>query len=82
MVKDWIKRNSKLILGVFTGAALGWGYWNFVGCASGSCSITSVWYNSTIYGAMLGGFVVSSFTKKPENSNDLKYKNENDDGNK
>lgn len=52
------------IVGVFVGAILGWLYWKFVGCSSGSCSITSVWYNSTLYGAVLGWLVFDMFRRE------------------
>ena len=42
---------------IVLGALLGWSYWYWVGCSSGSCPITSVWYNSTAYGAILGGLL-------------------------
>jgi hypothetical protein len=48
--------NYKTIAGVSVGACLGFAYWYFVGCSSGSCPITSVWYHSTLYGAMVGFF--------------------------
>ncbi|MGZ8568383.1 MAG: DUF6132 family protein [Bacteroidia bacterium] len=49
------------ILGIFVGALGGYLYWHFVGCSSGSCAISSVWYNSTGYGAMMGGLLFNSF---------------------
>lgn len=54
------------IIGVILGAAGGFLYWNFVGCSSGTCAITSVWYNSTAYGALMGGLIVNSFSTKKE----------------
>jgi F0F1-type ATP synthase assembly protein I len=52
------------IAGIFVGAILGLLYWKFVGCSSGSCSITSVWYNSTLYGAVLGWLVFDLFRQE------------------
>ncbi len=54
-----IKNNSLLIILALLGAGAGYGYWFFVGCLSGSCSITSVWYNSALYGLVLGGLLGS-----------------------
>ncbi|MFM8742289.1 MAG: DUF6132 family protein [Cytophagales bacterium] len=51
-------------LGTAVGAALGWAYWYWVGCSSGSCPITSQPFNSTAYGAIMGGLFFSSFNKK------------------
>jgi len=45
-----------IVLGVFVGALAGYLYWRFVGCASGTCAITSVWWRSTLYGALMSGF--------------------------
>lgn len=41
---------------IFTllGAVGGYLYYRFVGCASGSCAITSNPYISTVYGAVIG----------------------------
>lgn len=54
------------IAGIAAGAILGFMYWNFIGCTGESCKITSVWYNSTGYGALMGFFVGGLFQKKPE----------------
>lgn len=44
----------KVILGIAIGGALGYLYHKKVGCASGTCPITSNPYISTIYGALIG----------------------------
>lgn len=41
-------------LPVVIGAAGGFLYYKFVGCASGTCPITSNPWSSTIYGAVMG----------------------------
>jgi hypothetical protein len=61
--------NIKLIkygLGILAGAALGFSYWYFVGCNSGTCAITSSPVNSSIYGAVMGGLVLNMFSTKKE----------------
>lgn len=50
------------ILGVVLGAIAGYAYYHFVGCASGTCLITSRPLNSTAYGALMGGLLFSSFS--------------------
>lgn len=60
-MKNWIRNNKLTIIGVVVGAIAGWCYWNFVGCASGTCAITSRPLNSTLYGAMMGGLGFSMF---------------------
>jgi hypothetical protein len=44
----------KLLIGIAAGAAVGFGYYFFVGCKSGTCPITSNPYISTAYGAAVG----------------------------
>lgn len=61
---NFIKNNIWLIGGVLLGAIGGFLYWNFIGCTSGSCAITSNPYNSTIYGSIIGGLVFSMFKKE------------------
>lgn len=65
-----IKKYSLVIIGVVLGALGGFLYWNYIGCASGQCMITSVWYNSTIYGSIIGGLIGSSLTKKETQTKD------------
>ncbi len=63
MLKFVLKYKS-YIIGALLGAVAGFLYWKFVGCASGSCPITSKWYNSTLYGLMMGALLGSSSKKK------------------
>lgn len=54
-------------LGIAMGAVGGYLYWYYVGCASGSCPITSSPVNSSLYGGLMGGLLVNSFkTSKKE----------------
>jgi hypothetical protein len=55
--------NFKSITGIILGSAAGYSYWYFIGCKSGTCLITSVWYHSALYGAVMGYLLVSSFAK-------------------
>jgi hypothetical protein len=50
-------------VGLLVGALLGYVYYHFVGCASGTCAITSTPLNSTLYGALLGGLLFNLFQK-------------------
>jgi hypothetical protein len=68
-------RKQKLALfGVFIGAIAGYAYWYYVGCASGHCPISSLWYNSTLYGALVGAILGSSFKKSEYTANGLNYR--------
>jgi len=60
-MKNWIFRNKLVLAGVLTGAIAGFLYWQQIGCASGTCRITSTWHNSTAYGALMGGLLFSIF---------------------
>ncbi len=56
-----------LVLGVFVGAIAGFLYWQYVGCSSGTCMITSKPVNSTVYGAVMGYLIfdfIYDLTKK------------------
>lgn len=48
---------------MLVGAIVGFAYYHFVGCASGTCAITSKPVNSTLYGAMMGGLLFNGFKK-------------------
>ena len=49
-----MRKYGRHILGLGVGAILGFGYHYFIGCAKGTCAITSNPYISTAYGAMMG----------------------------
>jgi hypothetical protein len=55
-----------ITIGIIIGAVASYSYYHFVGCASGTCAITSKPINSTIYGAVLGGLLGNLFIKTPK----------------
>lgn len=59
-------------VGIIVGLIAGYAYYYFVGCASGTCSITSKPLNSTLYGGMMGGLLFNMFVTSPK-------KNQNND---
>jgi hypothetical protein len=63
-MKDFVKKYQLTIIGVFLGAIGGYLYYHFVGCNSGTCAITSKPVNSTLYGALMGGVLLSIFKKE------------------
>jgi len=44
----------KMIIGAVIGGTLGFLYYKLIGCASGTCPITSKPLNSILYGAVMG----------------------------
>lgn len=61
MSKHYLK-----IIGIVVGALLGYLYYDFIGCVSGSCPITSSPYLSVLFGAVIGYLLFSSFERKQE----------------
>ena len=47
--------------GILVGFILGYAYYHFIGCSTGSCAITSKPLNSTLYGGMMGGLLFNMF---------------------
>lgn len=65
----FIRKHRLTILGGVLGGVAGYLYYHFVGCASGTCPITSSPYMSTLWGALLGGLLFNNFEKKPVDKN-------------
>ena len=76
-------------IGILIGGVAGFLYWYFIGCASGTCPITSNKFISVAYGALLGSLLFSTFagsaTKKRDEvttsgkDSGIAYKNINAD---
>ena len=67
MIKEKIKGNIITIIGLGVGMIGGFLYWKFIGCASGTCPLTSSWKIMLIYGGIMGallGNFIEGFTKK------------------
>lgn len=56
-MKDKIRNNIITITGFGLGMIGGYLYWKYVGCASGTCPITSSWKIMLIYGGVIGGLL-------------------------
>lgn len=65
-MKNFIKKHLLRIIGAWVGAIAGFVYYHFVGCASGTCPITSSPYISVLYGALLGYLLFDMFKKKEQ----------------
>lgn len=63
-MKKWFKNNALYLIGALVGAIAGYIYWQQIGCASGTCMITSKPINSTLYGAIMGSLLFGMFKKE------------------
>lgn len=77
---NFIRIHLRTITGTLAGAAAGYLYYHFIGCAGGSCPITSNPYISILYGAMLGFLVFHKYKrtsfkypKTPEHENNKNH---------
>ncbi len=61
---NFINKNILVIIGIVVGAIGGYLYYHYIGCTSGTCAITSKPLNSTLYGSLMGGLVLSIFKKE------------------
>jgi hypothetical protein len=61
---NYILKHKLNINGVIVGAIGSYLYYHFVGCASGTCAITSKPSKSTLYIVMMGGLLLIMFKKE------------------
>ena len=64
--KAFLQSNFLYLIGALIGVISGFLYWKYVGCISGTCSITSSPVNSTAYFALMGGLIFGSFKKQKQ----------------
>lgn len=60
---EFLKTYKWKITGVIVGAMVGFAYWYFIGCTSGTCPIQSHWHTSTLYGGLIG-YILPKSPKK------------------
>lgn len=63
-IGSFVKKEYLTLAGLVLGAVGGWLYWRYVGCSGGSCPITSSPLWSSIWGAAMGGLILSMFKRK------------------
>ena len=63
-MQQFIRKYRLAIIATLLGALAGFLYWFYIGCSSGTCPIQSHSQSSTLYGALLGYLLGSSFNKK------------------
>ncbi|KMQ72020.1 hypothetical protein SDC9_212771 [bioreactor metagenome] len=70
-MKNLILKYKLGIIGIFVGGVLGYAYYHFIGCNSGSCAITSKPVNSSVYGMLMGFLMFSMFDKSSKSKKDV-----------
>jgi hypothetical protein len=68
-MKELIKKHLLQIIGIMAGGIGGFAYYHFVGCANGTCPITSNPYITIAYGALVGYLFFNMFKKKENEAN-------------
>ncbi|MFC2116079.1 DUF6132 family protein [Bacteroidota bacterium] len=53
-MKTILKKHWKTGLFILGGAIIGFAYWRFIGCTSGTCPLTSNWHSTTLFGGLIG----------------------------
>ena len=61
MRNKFFKQYGPTLVGIVVGMVGGFLYWRYVGCASGTCPITSSPTVSTLWGGVMGGLLFSIF---------------------
>ncbi len=50
---------SRMLAGILVGGVLGFLYYTFIGCVSGTCPLTGNPFMATAYGALIGALLTS-----------------------
>jgi hypothetical protein len=66
----FLLRHKVIILGGVIGAIIGYSYYFFIGCKSGTCLITGRPMNSSIYGAVMGMLAINIFSNNKKKGED------------
>ena len=66
-MENFMKKYKLGLIGLVLGGILGYAYYHFIGCNTGTCSITSKPINSSVYGMVMGYLILSTFEKTKEN---------------
>ena len=59
-MNDFITKHKFGMLLIIPGIIAGYFYWKYVGCASGTCPITSNWHTMVGFGAVIGYLIGDS----------------------
>lgn len=74
-MEDFFKKYKLGIAGIVVGGILGYAYYHFIGCNSGSCAITSKPLNSSVYGMVMGYLMFSVFEKSKTQKKESEMQN-------
>ena len=66
-MENFIKKYKLGLIGIVLVGILGYAYYHFIGCNTGTCAITSKPINSSVYGMVMGYLILSTFEKTKEN---------------
>ena len=66
-MENFIKKYKLGLIGLVLGGILGYAYYHFIGCNTGTCAITSKPINSSVYGMVMGYLILSTYEKTKEN---------------
>ncbi|WP_226063451.1 DUF6132 family protein [Kaistella polysaccharea] len=66
MMNNFFQKYKLSIVGVIVGGILGYAYYHFIGCNTGTCAITSKPFNSIAYGMVMGYLMFSVFEKSKQ----------------
>ncbi|MEO8862141.1 MAG: hypothetical protein ABI358_11995 [Ginsengibacter sp.] len=66
-------KNNFWMAGAIIGAITGYLYWNYIGCSSGKCVITSNPINSVVYFGIMGAMLLSIFQPEKIKSSEKIY---------
>ena len=69
-MKTFLLRNKLIMLSAAVGGLLGYAYYSFIGCKTGTCAITSSPINSSLYGAVMGYLIHGMFTNDKKEKHD------------
>lgn len=67
-MENFIKKYKLGLIGIVLGGILGYAYYHFIGCNTGTCAITSKPINSSVYG-MVMGYLIFQLSKKQKKIN-------------
>jgi hypothetical protein len=70
-MKQFLKNNMLALIGGVAGGIGGYLYYYYVGCMSGGCPITSSPIMSVLWGALMGGLLLSMFKKEKKNDRQI-----------